>query len=85
MHPSHPSYKNLLKAQAAKNDTRNHPILVDEDRRITCGNYTIEPWHSHEGLVRSYSIYNRFNSMYDCKDGFKSVEDAAAYINKAGA
>src|SRR5580765_6231148 len=51
-------------------DTRNHPILIDEDRRITCGNYSIEPWYfdgRKESGVKSYIIYNRFNSMYDCK------------------
>jgi hypothetical protein len=30
----------------------------------------------------TYSIYNRYNSMYDCKDGFKSVAEAVAYIDK---
>jgi hypothetical protein len=47
-------------------------------RPITYKNYSIEFWSSNN----TFSIYNRLNSMYDCKDGFKSVEDAVQYIDK---
>ena len=42
---------------------------IDQFGRASYGNYTIEYWKDH----KTYSIYNKFNSMYDCKDGFKSV------------
>jgi hypothetical protein len=53
--------------------------------RITYKNYSIEPWYNNgrkESGIKSFSIYNRFNSMYDCKDGFRSVEEAVEYINR---
>jgi len=59
---------------------------TDQYGRHSYKNYTIEPWYfTHRTGVKellSYSIYNRFNSMYDNKDGFKSVEEAVQYIDK---
>jgi len=58
---------------------------TDQHGRHSYRNYTIEPWYvdgHKESGVKSYSIYNKFNSMYDNKDGFKSIEAAVEYINK---
>ena len=57
-------------------------IITDNFGRHTCGNYSIEPWKNEDGSIKSYSIYNRFNSMYDCRDGFKTIEEAKDWINK---
>lgn len=58
---------------------------TDQFGRHTYKNYSIEPWHVQGVLparvVESWSIYNRFNSMYDNKDGFKSIEEAVQYID----
>lgn len=50
----------------------------DEFGRFSYKNYTIEPWKHNQ----TWSIYNKYNSMYDCKDGFKSVDEAVAYIDR---
>lgn len=62
--------------------TKRLEIQTDQHGLKTCGNYTIESWKREDGTIKSYSVYNRFNSMYDNKDGFKSPEDAAEWINK---
>lgn len=58
---------------------------TDQYGRHSYRNYSIEPWY-HDGTkasgVRSYSIYNRYNSMYDCKDGFKTIEEAVEWIDR---
>lgn len=48
----------------------------DQFGRFSYRNYHIEPWKNG-----SWSIYNHYNSMYDCKDGFKSVDEATAWID----
>ena len=50
---------------------------VDQLGRISYGHYNIEHWADRG----TFSIYNKFNSMYDCRDGFKSVEQAVQYID----
>lgn len=54
---------------------------IDPHGRFTYRNYSIEPWHNTDRSVRSYSIYNRYNSMYDNKDGFKTIDEAVDYID----
>ena len=56
-------------------------VTKDEFGRISYRNYHIEPWKSGPASG-TWSIYNHYNSMYDCKDGFKSVDEAVAYIDK---
>jgi hypothetical protein len=56
---------------------------TDQFGRHSYKNYTIEPWYlTGTKQVRSWSIYNRCNSMYDCKDGFKTLDEAVQYIDK---
>jgi hypothetical protein len=56
---------------------------TDQYGRHSYKNYTIEAWrNADDGMIRSYSIYNRYNSMYDNKDGFRSIEEAVAYIDR---
>jgi hypothetical protein len=58
---------------------------TDRFGRHTYKNYTIEPWYNDgrkESGVKSFSIYNRYNSMYDNKDGFKSIEEAVEYVDR---
>jgi hypothetical protein len=57
---------------------------TDEFGRISYRNYSIEFWSEKypTKAAGTYSIYNKFNSMYDCKDGFKSVDEAVAYIDR---
>lgn len=52
--------------------------VVDQYGLISYKNYSIEIW-AH---TKTFSIYNKYNSMYDNKDGFKSVADAVQYIDK---
>jgi hypothetical protein len=57
---------------------------TDQFGRHSYKNYSIEPWYRDgrkESGIKSFSIYNKFNSMYDCADGFKTIEDAVAYID----
>ncbi len=58
---------------------------TDQYGRHTYKNYSIEPWYNNgtkESGIKSFSIYNRYNSMYDCKDGFRSIEEAVQYIDR---
>ncbi len=50
---------------------------VDQFGRISYRSYNIEFWATNN----TFSIYNKFNSMYDCRDGFKSVDEAVQYID----
>lgn len=58
---------------------------TDQYGRHSYKNYCIEPWYNDgtkSSGVKSYSIYNRYNSMYDNKDGFKSIKEAVAWIDR---
>ena len=68
--------------QGNRKMTRHH---TDSFGRHSYKNYSIEAWYNNgrkESGVKSYSIYNKFNSMYDCKDGFKTIEEAVQYIDR---
>lgn len=43
---------------------------------VTHAGYSIEPWANG-----TWSIYRIGNSMYDCRDGFTSIEAAKAWID----
>jgi hypothetical protein len=66
------------KQQANAIHALNTKAAVDQFGRITYKNYSIEVWSQN----KTFSIYNMFNSMYDTKDGFKSVDDAVQYIDR---
>lgn len=56
---------------------------TDQYGRHTYKDYTIEPCYlAGTRELLSYSIYNRFHSMYDCDNGFKSIDEAVRYIDK---
>ena len=65
------------KQQANALRAQNTKAVVDQFGRISYGNYSVEFCSNN-----TFSIYNRYNSMYDCKDGFKSVTEAVEYIDR---
>jgi len=64
--------------QANANRAAGTKATADQFGRISYKNYSVE----FCGGEKTFSIFNMFNSMYDNKDGFKSVEDAVQFIDR---
>ena len=43
---------------------------------------TYRGYHIMAWAADRFSIYNNANSMYDCRDGFKSIEEAKKFIDE---